>query len=88
MVYLPEQHVSIVVMINAYPNEGAEAITTGLTKVVLKDLDAYGIFQIIQANLKYFIIAIFGIASWTVAMIIILRKKRKKQPDPNNDQMP
>jgi D-alanyl-D-alanine carboxypeptidase len=88
MVYLPEQHVSIVMMINAHPNEGAEAITSGLTKVVLKDLGAYGILQVIQANLKYFIIAIFGIASWTVAIIIILRKKRKLQPDPNNNQMP
>ena len=41
-----------------------------------------------QTNLNYFIIAISGIVSWTVAIIIILRKKRKKQPDPNNDQMP
>lgn len=38
MVYLPDHHVSIVVMINAFPNDGAEEITKGLEKVILQDL--------------------------------------------------
>jgi D-alanyl-D-alanine carboxypeptidase len=87
MVYLPDHHVSVVVMINAHPNEGADAIVKGLTKVVLKDLNAFGIFQLIEANLYYFIVAILGIAFWTIVIIKKFRKKRKQRPDPNNNQM-
>ncbi|MBN2029304.1 beta-lactamase family protein [bacterium] len=43
MVYLPEYHVSIVVMINAYPHNSADVITKGLIRTVLKDLDAIGL---------------------------------------------
>jgi D-alanyl-D-alanine carboxypeptidase len=39
MVYFPEYHVSIVVMINAYPSEGIDVITKGLIQLVLEDLD-------------------------------------------------
>ena len=42
MVYLPEYHVSIVVMINAFPSKGASVIAKGLIRVVLKELDAIG----------------------------------------------
>jgi hypothetical protein len=75
MVYFPEQHVSIVVMINAFPNDGAEAITKGLSKVILKDLDAIGIFNFyglltfIEANKYYFIIAILTIFYWVIRII-------------------
>ena len=86
MVYLPEHHVSIVVMINAFPNDGAEAITKGLVKVVLKDLGAFGIASIIQAYLQFFIVAVLAIAIWTIMIIRQIRKKRKLYPDPGSTQ--
>lgn len=81
MVYLPDHHVSIVVMINAFPNEGAEAILKGLEKAILKDLGVYGISSIIEANLQYFIVAILAIAYWTIFIIIKIRKKVKQRSD-------
>lgn len=75
MVYLPEQQVSVVVMINAFPNEGAEAIIRGLSRVVLKDLKAYGILNIICANLYYSILVILSIGTW---IFIFVRKSRNK----------
>ncbi len=77
MVYLPEQQVSIVVMINAFPNEGAKAITRGLIRVILKDLNAYGIINIIRANLYYSIIVILAIGFWTIVLIRKIMKKRE-----------
>jgi D-alanyl-D-alanine carboxypeptidase len=71
MVYLPEQQVSIVVMINAYPNEGATEITKGLIKVVLKDLGAYGIIQFVQANLLYLVVILF----WIIVIANVVRKR-------------
>lgn len=84
MVFLPDHHVSIVVMINAFPNEGAEAITKGLEQVILQDLGAFGISSLIEANLSYFIIAVLAISFWTVVIIKQLGKKRRLRPDPNN----
>ena len=78
MVYLPEQHVSTVVMINAFPNKGAEAITKGLAEVVLKNLDAFGIFQFIEANQPYSLIAICAIAIWAIVITNKIRKTRKQ----------
>lgn len=37
MVYLPEYHVSIVVMVNAYPSKSADFITKGLIKEVIRE---------------------------------------------------
>lgn len=81
MVYLPDHKVSIVVMINAFPNEGAEAILKGLEKAILKDLGVYGISSILEANLQYFIVAILAIAYWTIFIIIKIRKKVKQRSD-------
>lgn len=83
MVYLPEHHVSIAVMINAFPNDGAEAITKGLIEVVLKDLDAFSVTHLVKAYPVHFIVAIAGIASWTIVIIIKARKRRKLRPDPD-----
>jgi D-alanyl-D-alanine carboxypeptidase len=87
MVYLPDHQVSIVVMINAFPNKSAEAILKGLTKVVLKDLDAFGIFQLIEANLYYFIVGILAIAYWIIVIVNKIRKKVKPQSDPKNNKI-
>jgi len=77
MVYLPDHHVSFVVMINAYPNEGAGEITKDLEKVVLKDLGVYGISSIIGAYPQFFVIAVLAIAFWTIVIIKKIRKNRK-----------
>jgi len=78
MVYLPDHHVSIVVMINAFPNDGATEILKGLEKVILKDLGAFGILSLVQAYPQYFMVAISAIAFWTVFIITKIRKSRKQ----------
>ena len=78
MVYLPDHNVSIAVMINAFPNDGAEAIVKGLIKVVLKDLGAYGIVSMMMANMQYFIVAVFWIVFLAFLTVRILRKKSGK----------
>jgi len=78
MVYIPEHHVSIVVMINAFPNHGADEITKGLIKVVLKDLNVYGISNLIKANPVYLIVAALNIIYWSIFWIIRMKKKKRK----------
>ena len=80
MVYFPEYHVSIVVMINAFPNECADAITKGLIKVVLMALNAFGIFQYILQYFDFYrfgYIAICAIAIWIIVIMYHIRKRRK-----------
>jgi D-alanyl-D-alanine carboxypeptidase len=86
MVYLPEHHVSIAVMINAFPNDGAHEITKALIKVILKDLGAYGILSIFKAYPQFFVIGILAIAIDAV-IITRMRKNRKLRPDQNYNQM-
>ena len=74
MVYLPEYHFSVVVMINAFPNEAAEYITRGLIRVVLKDLGAIGFIPYIPL----FPTGIFLIGLFTFLLIITTRYLRKK----------
>lgn len=77
MVYLPELQVSVVVMINAFPNEGAQYIVNGLIKVILKDLDAYSIFLWIKANSPFSIIALCSAAIWIIGISHKIWSKRK-----------
>lgn len=77
MVYLPEYHVSIVVMINAFPNYGADVITKGLIRTVLRELNAIGYIPYI----KFFPTGLFIICisiSLISIVIFILRKKYKQ----------
>ena len=78
MVYLPEQHVSVVVMINAFPNDGAGAITKGLIWIILDDLDAFEFLPFIGSNILYVIIA----ASSLVVAVNVLRHNIKKSRKP------
>ncbi len=76
MVYLPEHHVSIVVMVNAFPIKSAGVITKGLITKVLKELKVLGI-------IPYFDFFPFGVviigATISLITIIILRiRKRRK----------
>jgi len=75
MVYLPEYHVSIVVMINAFPNKGADFITKGLIRTVLRDLKAIGIIP----YFAFFPIGLFMISFSTFVIIQIIFYKRKKK---------
>jgi D-alanyl-D-alanine carboxypeptidase len=74
MVYLPEQHVSVVVMVNAFPNKSADTITKGLIRAVLKDLDAIGLIPYIP-----FFPTGLALISMTIIIINILRHVRKKK---------
>jgi D-alanyl-D-alanine carboxypeptidase len=76
MVYLPEHNISVVVMINSFPNKSAGYITKKLIRAVLRDINAIGFvpyFDFFPTGL--------GLISITVVIINILlyiRKKRKK----------
>jgi hypothetical protein len=48
MVYLPEFHVSMVVMINAFPSGCIDTITKKMIRAVLKDQGALGIIPYIE----------------------------------------
>ena len=75
MVYLPEYHVSIVVMINAFPNKGASFITRGLIRTILRDLNAIGIIPYFD----FFPIGLFMICVSIFVIIQIIFHKRKKK---------
>jgi len=74
MVYLPEHHVSVAVMINAFPNDSAEVITKGLITEVLKELDVIGI-------IPYFDPLGYVMIGSTIILVrgLILRIKRKQK---------
>ena len=76
MVYLPEHHVSVVVMVNAFPNKSADVITKGLITEVLKELKVIGIIPYFD----FFPLGFFIIGS-TISLITIIilriRKRRK-----------
>jgi D-alanyl-D-alanine carboxypeptidase len=78
MVYFPEYKVSIVVMINAFPNKGLDVITKGLIKIVLKDLDALGIIPYIDFYRYKYPIIIFAVGL-ILFIIYNLRKKRYRE---------
>jgi len=76
MVYLPDYHVSIVVMINAFPNQGIEGITKGLIKTVLKDQKAIGLIPYIELFPTGFILICAAIS---VTTFIFVQKRINKK---------
>jgi D-alanyl-D-alanine carboxypeptidase len=76
MVYLLEYHVSIVVMINAYPNEGIDVITKGLIQLVLKDLDALGTIPYFEFFPTGFFLLCIGVSVIIIITSIIIKRKR------------
>ena len=82
MVYLPEHNVSIVVMINAFPNKSADYMTKKLISAVLRDLNAIGIipyFDFFPTGLGLLSITV-GI---TINVLLYIRKKRKRSLENN-----
>jgi CubicO group peptidase (beta-lactamase class C family) len=76
MVYLPEYHVSIVVMINAFPNRSLHYITKGLIRVVLRDLKAIGVIPYVDPlRLGFFAICI----SISATVIVVCRRRRQRR---------
>jgi len=76
MVYFPAYHVSIVVMINAFPNEGVDVITKGLIRLVLRELKAIGPIPYFD----FFPIGFFIIcASISVITMVIFRIRKRKR---------
>ena len=75
MVYLPEYHVSIVVMANAFPNKSAGFIAKGLMKVVFKELKAIGFIPYLPLPIRLFMVSF----SIFVIVQIILHKRKKKR---------
>jgi D-alanyl-D-alanine carboxypeptidase len=76
MLYFPEYHVSIVVMINAFPNRGIDVITRGLIRLVLKDINALSIFPYIDFYRIRFVV--FGsVIFWIIVIALHISKKRK-----------
>lgn len=86
MVYLPDQHVSVVVMINAYPSEAADAITKGLIRAVLFELDAFEIAPFILVNWNYLLIGTSAAAILITVVTKNIRKKRKLKSDPETSK--
>lgn len=86
MAYLPDHQISIVVMINAFPNDSAEAVLNGLIKVILKDAGDFGISAILAAYPQYFLVASSAAAYWAVFLTLKIRKKRRSQPVPDHNQ--
>lgn len=76
MVYLPEQHVSIIVSVNAFPNQGAGYITKGLIRVVLKEIGAMGIVPYIPLFPNGIIIISFCISLTLISISLIKRYKK------------
>ncbi len=76
MVYLPQHHVSVVVMGNAFPNKSTEVITKGLITEVLKELKVIGIIPYFDFFPLGFLI-IGSTISLIVIIILRIRKRRK-----------
>ena len=79
MVYLPEYRVSIVVMINAFPNKGAEVITKGLIRAVLKDQNALGIIPYFEFFPTGFLIICIFLSVLGITISFLKKRKKLKQ---------
>jgi len=77
MVYLPKQHLTVVVMINNMNHKSSEYILKNLINISLKELNAYFIIPLFP----YGIVIILAATYWFVFIIIRIRRKRKSKLD-------
>jgi D-alanyl-D-alanine carboxypeptidase len=78
MVYLPEYHVSVAVMVNAFPNKSATVIAKGLIRTILREFNAIGVipyFEFFPIGL----IMVCGTMS-LITMLVVRKMKRPKRP--------
>ena len=78
MVYLPEYHVSLVVMINAFPNKALDIITKGLIRIMLKDQKAIGIIPYFDFFPTGFCLICFSVSIIMITISVFRIRKRKK----------
>lgn len=76
MVYLPDYHISIVVMVNAFPNKTADVITKALIKETLKEVNAIGIIPYIEFFPTGFLILCIVSGISMITYSIIKRRRR------------
>jgi CubicO group peptidase (beta-lactamase class C family) len=77
MIYLPDYHISIVVMVNAFPNKTATVITKAMIKETLKEINAIGIIPYIEFfPTGFLILCIVSILSMITFSIIKKRQSR------------
>ena len=79
MVYLPETRVSVGVLVNAFPDQSAEAITRGLIRTVLRELDAIGPIPYI-AFFPYGLVIVCAVSSLVGLLVASRRKRRTNSP--------
>jgi CubicO group peptidase (beta-lactamase class C family) len=75
MVYLPKQHLTVVVMINNMNHPCTQYILKNLTNGSLKEMNAYTIIPLFP----YGIVIIAAACYWLVVIIIHIRRKRKRK---------
>jgi len=79
LVHFPDHHITIVVMINAFPNRGLGVITRKLSRLVLRDLGAIGPLPYIDPSRLKIPAILFGISfSFFLTANWFIRKRRNK----------
>ena len=78
MVYFPEYHISIVVMVNAFPTKAIDVITKGLIKIILNDLDALGIIPYFPLFPTGFMLLCFATSVIGITIFLIRRRRLNK----------
>ena len=76
MVYLPENRVSVAVMVNAFSNKSAGVITKGLIRTILRESNAIGIIPYIEFFPTGFIM-MCGTLSLMGTLIALKRKRQR-----------
>jgi len=74
MVYLPEQKVSVVAMVNAFPTSSIDDFTRGLMREVLRDMGELGWLPYIPPVQRWLFAAI------AIGLAFILYRWRRKSP--------
>ena len=75
MLYFPDYNMSVVVMINAFPNKGIDVIIKGLIRLVIKDISTLDVL-IYSDFYRFRYIAIGSIIFMITVIIYKVRKKR------------
>jgi D-alanyl-D-alanine carboxypeptidase len=83
MIYLPKNHLSVVVMINSMDHRCSKSILKDLIKISLKEMNDYSIIPIFH----YGPIIISAATFWLIYIIVYVRKKRKRKIRSDNSMI-
>ena len=78
MVHLPDQRISIVVMINAFPNQAAEYITKGIIRATLRDQNAIGIIPYVEFFPRGLLFLFIATGLILTSISIVMKRKQRK----------